>query len=126
MPISQTEGYFENPWYHFLEEAMLFLLAWKWKLWEKAFSKVKTKTNLSFAVKGTVRSNHSFLLSIWWVTFLRHLYNNRIKRMYDNGLKELNWLCKQMKTSEAVNLVLQWIFVLNKFSKEQVLPCEYR
>ena len=46
--------------------------------------------------------------------------------MYDNGLKELNWLCKQMKTSEAVNLVLQWIFVLNKFSKEQVLPCEYR
>ena len=27
-------------------------------------------------------------------------------------LKELNWLCKHMKTSEAANLVFQWIFVL--------------
>ena len=26
MPISQTEGYFKNPLYHFLEESMLFLL----------------------------------------------------------------------------------------------------
>ena len=32
MPISQTEGYFENAWYLFLEDAMLFLLAWKWNL----------------------------------------------------------------------------------------------
>ena len=24
MPIPQTEGYFENPWYCFLEEPMLF------------------------------------------------------------------------------------------------------
>ena len=39
-------------------------------------------------------------------------------------LKEPNWLCKHMKTSEAVNVVLQWIFVLNEFSKAQVLPCE--
>ena len=30
-----------------------------------------------------------------------------------------------MKTSEAVNVVLQWIFVLNEFSKAQILPCEY-
>ena len=30
-----------------------------------------------------------------------------------------------MKTSEAVHVVLQWIFVLNEFSKERVLPCEY-
>ena len=28
-------------------------------------------------------------------------------------LKELNWLCKHMETSEAANLVFQWIFVLN-------------
>ena len=27
--ISQTEGYFENPWYIFLEEPMLFLLLLK-------------------------------------------------------------------------------------------------
>ena len=26
-------------------------------------------------------------------------------------LEELNWLCKHMKTSEAANLVFQWIFV---------------
>ena len=31
-------------------------------------------------------------------------------------LKELNWLCKHMKTSEAANLVFQWIFsVKHKF-----------
>ena len=32
MPISQTEGYFENLKYRFLEELMLFLLASKWNL----------------------------------------------------------------------------------------------
>ena len=32
MPISQAEGYFENPVYRFLEEPMLFLLVWKWNL----------------------------------------------------------------------------------------------
>ena len=30
MPISQTEGFFENPLYRFLEESMLFLLVLKW------------------------------------------------------------------------------------------------
>ena len=29
MPISQTEGYFENLWYRFLEEPMLFLFTLK-------------------------------------------------------------------------------------------------
>ena len=29
MPISETEGYFENPWDRVLEETMLFLLALK-------------------------------------------------------------------------------------------------
>ena len=32
MPISQTEGYFENPYEHFLEDPKLFLLALKGKL----------------------------------------------------------------------------------------------
>ena len=76
---------------------MPFLLALKWKLSEKAFSNVKTKTNSSFAVKVTERSNHSFLLSIWWICV------------------------NILKTSEAANLVFQWIFVLN-----QVLPLEHR
>ena len=74
MPISQTEGYFENPYYRFLEELMLFLLAWKWNLYEKAFSSAKTKTNPTFAVKLAERSNHPFLPSIWWITFFKHLY----------------------------------------------------
>ena len=37
MPISQTDSYFENPWYRFLEEPMLFLLALKWKVYKKTF-----------------------------------------------------------------------------------------
>ena len=32
MFISQAESYFENPYYRFLEESMLFLLALKWNL----------------------------------------------------------------------------------------------
>ena len=58
MRISQTEGYFENPEYRFLEEPMLFLLAWKWNLCEKVLSNVKTKTNSTLAVKLAERSNH--------------------------------------------------------------------
>ena len=32
MFIFQTESYFENPYYRFLEESILFLLALKWNL----------------------------------------------------------------------------------------------
>ena len=32
MHISQTEGYFEIPYYRFLEESMHFQLALKWNL----------------------------------------------------------------------------------------------
>ena len=32
MSISQAEVYFEKPYYRFLEESMLFLLALKWNL----------------------------------------------------------------------------------------------
>ena len=71
MPISQTEGYLENPLYRFLEERMLFLLALKLNLYEKAFSSVTTKTNSNFAVKLPERRNHSFLLSVWWITYFK-------------------------------------------------------
>ena len=46
------------------------------------FSSVKTKTNSSFAVELAERSNHSFLLSIWWITFFKYLYS----LIYDNGM----------------------------------------
>ena len=75
MPISQTDGYFENTQYRFLEEPLLFLLALKWILLEKAFSSVKTKTNPNFAVNFAGSCNHSFLLSIWWITFFKYLYS---------------------------------------------------
>ena len=51
---------FENPYYRFLEESMLLLLALKWNLWDKACSCVKTKTNPNFAVKVGERSSHLF------------------------------------------------------------------
>ena len=31
------EDHFENLWYRFSEESVLFLLALKWNLWEKPF-----------------------------------------------------------------------------------------
>ena len=96
MPISQTKGYFENPYYHFLEEPMLFLVAFKMK---PPCSSFKTKTNPYFAVKLTERGNHSFLLSIWWMTFLMECV-------------ELNWLCKHAKkfrSSQAAILVLNYV-----------------
>ena len=43
MPISQTEGYFKNGYYRFLEEPMLFLLALKWNLLEKRFPVLRQK-----------------------------------------------------------------------------------
>ena len=45
----------------FLEEPMLFLLASKWNLWEKAFFCVKIKTNSNFAVKLTEISKFQYL-----------------------------------------------------------------
>ena len=50
MPISQTEGYFKNPYYRFLEEPTLFLLVLIRNLYEKALSRVNTKTNSNFVV----------------------------------------------------------------------------
>ena len=65
------------------------------------------KTN--FAVKPAERSNHLFLLSIWWIIFLKHLHtlisHNRI-------YIELNWLCKHTKkvrSSQGIILVMNWV-----------------
>ena len=108
MPISQTEGYFENPWYRFLEEPKFFLLAWKWNLEQKAFFSVKTKTNPNFAVKLAGSSNHSFLLSIWW----RHFSNICTLNTWTKWIIELNWLCKHIKnvrSSQPAIHILNWV-----------------
>ena len=43
MPISQTEGYFENPYYCILEEHMLFLLPLKKNSKKKCFRMLRQK-----------------------------------------------------------------------------------
>ena len=70
-PISQTEGYFENPKYRFLEKLKTFLLALTWNLEDKAFSCAMTKTNSDFVVKVLERNNHSFSV---------YLTNHLVKR----------------------------------------------
>ena len=50
MPISQTKSYFKNPYYPFLEEAMLLLLNLKWNRSKKSFTCVKAQTNSNFAI----------------------------------------------------------------------------
>ena len=75
-----------------LKEPMLFLLALKWNLYEKAFSWVKTKTN--FCCKpcwNAERSNHSFL-SNWWIAF-----SNICTLLIMWQYKYRNWLCKHRK-----------------------------
>ena len=91
---------------------MLFLLALKWKLYEKGFSNVKTKTSSSFAVKVTERTDHLFLLSIW-----ESLCSDicTIKE-----LKELNYCVNIWKTSEAANFIFHWFFVLNSVTSTWV------
>ena len=93
-----------------LKEPMLFLLALKWNLYEKAFSCVKTKTN--FCCKpcwNAERSNHSFL-SNWWITFFKHLYS---LIMWQYNVLKLIDCVNIAKRSGAAKLIFQWILVLN-------------
>ena len=55
-------------------------VGFKTKTLRKSVFECYNKTNSSFAVKVTERGNHSFLLSVWWISFFRHLYDNGIKR----------------------------------------------
>ena len=65
-------------------------------------------TRLSFYKRSKLfrksywKSSHSFLLSFWWTRFLE------ICTIME--LKELNWSCKHMKTSEAANLYFNEFF----------------
>ena len=66
MPISPTEGYFENPKYRFLEEPMLFFGLKMKPLRKKCFPVLRPKvlTNRNVDVKLAEKNNHPFLLSI--------------------------------------------------------------
>ena len=71
MSISQTEGYFENG--RFLEEPVLFLLAFKWNLQEKACSCVKTKSNLNFPVNLDEMLKEATFISVYK---MNHIFQN--------------------------------------------------
>ena len=58
-------------------------VCFKMKSLKKTFSSVTTKTNPNFAIKLAERSSHSLLLSIWWITFFKHLCSL---------IRDLNWL----------------------------------
>ena len=75
MPISETEGYFENPLYRFLVVNIVFLLALKWKLLEKAFSNVKTKTNSSFWLKSYWKKQ-PFIFTVY---LMNHIFQTSVR-----------------------------------------------
>ena len=77
MPISQTEDYFENALYRFLEEPVLFLLASKMK----AFSSVQTKTNPNSAANLAGRSSNSFFLSL-----MNHIFQTPVPLIRGNKM----------------------------------------
>ena len=83
------------------------------------------KSDLNFAVKLAERSNHSILLSVWWITFFKHLYSVMPSTLHNTLLYylnflvyviveciELNWMYKHMekvRSSQAVILVQNWV-----------------
>ena len=87
-------------WRAILKETMLFLLAFKSNLYEKAFSCVKRRTNCCRKpCWNAERSNHLFL-SNWWIKFFKHWYS---LIMWQYNI-EVNWLCehrKKVRNSQA-------------------------
>ena len=78
IPISQTEGYFENPLYRFLEEPMpmLFLLALKRYLSEKCFPVLRQKLK-------TLLKEQSFLFTVY---LMNHIFQTPVLLVCDNGM----------------------------------------
>ena len=121
MPISQTEGYFENPYYSFLEEPILF--RWLW-LENETFKKKRfavlrqKKTNPNFGVKLAERSSHPFLLSI----LVNHIFQTFVLIM---ECIELNWLCKHINkirsSQPAIPVLNHGVIILNR-SNNSVFP----
>ena len=108
MPISQTEAYFENPYYRFLEEPMLFLLALNDTSKKKFFPVLRqkpTKILLWTLLKGATihiyclfdGSHFSNICTIWYVMM---------------ECIELSWLRKHIKkvrSSQAAIPVPNWV-----------------
>ena len=98
MPISQTEvTVFEKTLILFLRRTYALSVGFKMK--------PLRKTNLNFAVKLAGRSNHSFLLSIWWTRFsnictFKHVLQTSLLIRVMECIIELNWLRKHIKSQK--------------------------
>ena len=81
------------------------------------FFGIKKKTNSNFVVKLAEMSNRSFSLSIWWITFFKHLYS----MIWENDCIELNWLCKHMEKVRISQASIS-INSCTELSKTQFFP----
>ena len=77
MPISQAEGYFQNPYYRFFR-TYVFSVRFKMKALKKAFSSVKKKTNPNFVVTLAEKP------SIFTVYLMNHIYQTSVSLICDN------------------------------------------
>ena len=101
MPISQTEGYFS------FFRTYALSVGFKMEISNKKCFPVLDKNQLKFCCKFAERSNHSFLLPIWWITF----FQTSVILIRVMECIEHNWLyihMKKVRSSQAANLVLHW------------------
>ena len=89
----------------------------KMKPLRKSIFQCWDKTNPNFVAKLAERSNHSFLLSIWWIAFFKHLYS--LIRIIE--CIERNWSCKRRKKGQKQPSNHSCTEL-----SEIVFPCEYR
>ena len=90
------KGYFWKSLVPLSRRIYALSLALKWNLLEKVFSSVKTH-HLNLCLKTCW--NHSFLLSIWWITFFKHLYPWCWMYMIIECIKR-NWLWKRSEAAK--------------------------
>ena len=76
----------------FYRRAYALSIGFKMKRLKKALSCIKTKSNSKFTVKLAVRSN--YLFSVYLIAQLFQTYVFLI--ICDNGMFEVNWLCKHL------------------------------
>ena len=78
MPISQTEGYFQNPLYHFFRSIYALSVGFKMKPLRKSVFK-----NQPIFCRKTCWKKQWFIFTAWCITFFKHLYSLILdKRMY--------------------------------------------
>ena len=111
-PISQGESYFENPYFEkvqFFRRTCTLFVGFKMKPLRKSIYQCQDKNKLKFCRKNLLKGAtiHNYYL-FDGSPFFKHLYSF----ICDNRCIELNWLCKhieKVRSSQAANLVLNWV-----------------